>query len=92
MAKNTVALSATGQAIPAGAGTINRVLVGTHSSGVIKLVDSPNGTSGRVILSDYTLPSGAQSIELDLEYHEGVHLVLVSGTATLQLVYSPSIN
>ena len=84
MAKNTVALTATGQAV-VGVGQVARVIVNTHSSGVIKLVDSPNSTSGRVILSDYTLPTGAQSIELNLEFYEGVHFVLVSGTATVQI-------
>jgi len=84
MAKSTLALSATGQAV-VGKGKIQRLIVNTHSSGVIRLIDSPNSTAGRVILSDFTLPSGAQVIELNLEYYEGVHLVIVSGTATVQL-------
>jgi hypothetical protein len=84
MAKSTVALSATGQAV-VGKGKVHKVIVNTHSSGVIKLVDSPNSTAGRVILSDYTLPAGAQVLELNLEYYEGVHFVLVSGTATVQI-------
>lgn len=84
MAKSTTAQSATGQAI-VGRGVISRIIVNTHSSGVIKLVDSPNNTTGRVILADYTLPAGAQSIELGLEFYEGVHVVIVSGTATLQI-------
>lgn len=92
MSKNTVAISATGQAIPAGAGTVNKLIVNTHSSGVVSLTDSPGGASGRVILADYTIPSGAQVIDLDLEYHEGVYLTIASGTATVQLSYSPSIN
>jgi hypothetical protein len=89
MAKNTVAQSATGQAIT-GIGTVNKLIVNTHSSGVLKLVDSPNGTSGRAILDTYTLASGAQVIPLDLEYYEGVHVIIVSGTATIQLAYSPN--
>lgn len=92
MSKNTVALSATGQAIAAGAGTIVKLIVGTHSSGVVRLNDSPNAASGRVILNDYTLPAGAQVIELKLDYSTGVFLTLVSGTATVQLSYDPSIN
>lgn len=92
MAKNTLVLSATGEAIPAGAGTVEAIIVGTHSSGVIRLIDAPSGVSGRVILGDYTLASGAQVIPLGLDYTEGVRFVLVSGTASLQLAYSPSIN
>lgn len=90
MAKNTVALTATGQAIPPGAGTVERIIVNTHSSGVIRLNDSPNSPTGRVILADTTLPAGAQTIQIGAEYYEGVHLTLVSGTATVQLVYTPT--
>lgn len=89
MAKNTVATSATGQLIT-GIGTIDKVIVHTHSSGVIKLVDSPNSSSGRVILADYTLPAGAQILDLNLEYYEGVHFVLVSGTATITITNNPN--
>lgn len=87
MSKNTVALSATGQAIPAGRGIVDRVVVTASSSGVIRLVDSPNSSSGRVILSDLTVTAG-NNIELGFEYYEGVHLVLVSGTATIQIGYT----
>lgn len=89
MAKTTLAVSASGQLVT-GVGTISKIIVNTHSSGVIKLVDSPNSSSGRVILSDYTLPSGAQVLDLDLEYYEGVYLVLVSGTATVQISTIPN--
>lgn len=92
MSKNTVALTATGQAIAAGAGTVAKVIVATHSSGVIRLVDNPNGgLSGRAILADYTLPAGAQVLDLNLDYSQGVTFVLVSGTATVQLAYDPSV-
>lgn len=87
MAKNTVALSASAHTGIVGTGKVAKVIVNTHSSGVIRLIDSPNGTSGRVILADYTLPSGAQTLELDLEYYEGVYFALVSGTATVQIAY-----
>ena len=92
MAKITTPLTATGQAIPAGKGNVEKIVVSTHSSGVIRLVDSPNGTSGRAILGDYTLASGAQVIELDTEYYEGVHFILVSGTATVQITYTQDIT
>ena len=89
--KTTTPISATGQAITAGVGAVTRIIVTTHSSGVIKLVDSPNGTSGRAILDDFTLPTGAQILDLgESEYYEGVHFVLISGSATVQLVYIPN--
>ena len=90
MSKNTVALTATGQAILAGVGVVTKIIVGTHSSGVISLTDSPGGASGRVILNDFTLPAGSQVIDLDLEYYEGVYLTLISGTVSLQLAYNPA--
>lgn len=93
MAKNTVAIIATGQAIGPGAGTVNKVVVNTHSSGVISLIDNPNGgVSGRVILADTTLVSGAQVLDINADYAEGVTVKLVSGSATLQLVYTPSVG
>lgn len=87
MAKNTVVLTASGQVVT-GVGIISKIIVGTHSSGVIRLIDSPNGASGRVILGSYTLPSGAQILDLNLEFYEGVYFELVSGTASIQLVTS----
>jgi hypothetical protein len=92
MAQITTPRTTTGQAIPPGAGTVKKIIVNTHSSGVIKLIDSPNGLSGREILGDFTLPSGAQVIEIESDYSQGVHFQLVSGTATVQLIYQPSIN
>lgn len=86
MSKNTAPQSATGQAL-VGKGIVDKVIVSTHSSGVIRLIDSPNSTSGRVIL-DYTVPSGAQILDIGLEYYEGVHVQLVSGTATISLAHT----
>ena len=87
MAKNTVALIASGQAV-VGRGSVNKIIVNTHSSGVIRLNDSPNSSSGRVILADTTIPTGAQVLDIDLEYYEGVYVTLVSGTASIQLSYT----
>lgn len=85
MAKVSLPLSASG-AVATGVGKVTRVIVGTHSSGVIKLIDSPNSTSGRVLL-DITLAAGAQVLDLgDVEFYEGVYFQLVSGTATVQVV------
>ena len=86
MAKVSLPLSANG-AVATGVGKVKRVIVGTHSSGVIKLIDSPNSTSGRVLL-DITLAAGAQVLDLgDIEFYEGVYFQLVSGTATVQIAY-----
>lgn len=86
MAKVSLPLSASG-AVTSGVGKVKRVIVGTHSSGVIKLIDSPNSTSGRVLLTDTTLTAGAQILDLgDVEFYEGVYFQLVSGTATVQVV------
>lgn len=92
MSKNTVPQTATGQAIPAGTGKVTGLIVNSHSSGVIKLIDSPNSPVGRVILggnNGYTLPtgSGVIPITVGLEFYEGVHLVIVSGTADIQLMF-----
>lgn len=85
MAKVSLPLSAS-DAVASGVGRVTRVIVGTHSSGVIKLIDSPNSTSGRVLL-DITLAAGAQVLDLgDIEFYEGVYFQLVSGTATVQVV------
>lgn len=87
MAKVSLPLSASG-AVATGVGRVTRVIVGTHSSGVIKLIDSPNSTAGRVLLTDTTLTAGAQVLDLgNIEFYEGVYFQLVSGTATVQVVY-----
>lgn len=87
MAKVSLPLSASG-AVATGPGKVTRVIVGTHSSGVIKLIDSPNSTSGRVLLTDTTLTAGAQVLDLGaIEFYEGIYFQLVSGTATVQIAY-----
>lgn len=97
MSKNTVSIVATGQAIPAGRGQVQGIIVNSHSSGVIKLIDAPNSPVGRVIFggaSGYTLPSGSSTIifpssenNSGLEFYEGVHAVIVSGSADIQLIF-----
>lgn len=92
MSKNTPAFSASGQVIAPGAGTVRRILVGTHSSAVIRLIDSPNNAVGRVMLADFPVPAGAQVLTVDLDYSTGVNFVLVSGTGTFQITNDPTIN
>lgn len=89
MSSNNIAAS--GQAVPAGSGRLRRIIVCTHSSGTIQLKDSPGGDSGREMLPTYTLPSGAQILEVDLDYSTGVH-VNIGGTASLVFVYDPTKN
>lgn len=90
MAKNTVALTASGQAI-SGSGTVVKIIVNTHSSGILQLNDSPNSATGRVILAPYTLPTGAQVLDIKEDYTDGVFYTLVSGSATIQLVFEPTV-
>lgn len=99
MSKNTVPLIASGQAIPAGVGKVTGIIVNAHSSGVIKLIDSPNSVTGRILFggnNGYTLPTGSSFIPLTsgeyegVEYYEGVFFQLVSGTADIQLIFKPT--
>jgi len=91
MSKISLAISATGHTGITGKGHIKAIIVNTHSSGVISLVDSPNGLDGRVILAPYTLTTGAQVIPLHKgEYYEGIGFILTSGSATIQIVTEPN--
>ena len=97
MAKNTLSLVASGQAIPAGRGQVIGAIVNSHSSGVIKLIDSPNSASGRVMFggnSGFTLPTGSSVqyfSDKGVEYYEGVNLLVVSGTVDIQLIFEPTV-
>lgn len=89
MSKNTVSLVASGQAITAGRGDLTGIIVNSHSSGVIRLVDSPGGSSGRSLFggdNGYTLATGSSVIDLpNIEYYEGVYLEVISGTVDVQI-------
>jgi hypothetical protein len=96
MAKNTVPQTASGQAQYAsgypvvGAGKVAGIIITTHSSGTLKLVDSPNSQVGRVIMETWTLASGPQTINFPapLDFYEGVNVAL-GGSATFELVIIP---
>lgn len=89
MAKN-VNITATGQAY-VGPGTIAGLIVTSHTSGTIKLVDAPNSAVGRVVLETWTLAAGPQVINFanPLDFVEGLHAT-VGGTAAIQLVINPA--
>ncbi len=94
MAKNSNVI-ASGQVV-VGVGQATGIIVNSHSSGIIKLIDSPSGAAGRVIFggaNGYTIPAGSSVINLvdsGLEYYEGLYFLLVSGTADIQVVYAIS--
>lgn len=96
MAKNTTSIVASGQAPVGTKGQILSITVNSHSSGVIKLIDAPNSPAGRSMfggINGYTLPAGSSVIYLadkGVEYYEGVHVVIVSGTADIQLNFEPT--
>jgi hypothetical protein len=88
MAKNTVPIIATSQAI-VGKGDLKAILVNSHSSGTLKLIDSPNNTTGRLLTDTITFAAGPQVLDLfGIEYYEGVHAV-VGGTANIELIFQP---
>ncbi len=87
MAKNTVPFTATGQQI-VGQGTVVGVIVCSHTSGTLKLVDAPNSAVGRLLLDTWTLAAGPQVLTFPepLDFYEGVHAVC-GGTVNLELVW-----
>src|SRR3990167_2742485 len=91
-------ITATGQVIDpeddAGRGVIYGVIVNNHSSGTLRLVDSPGGASGENLLGNatnsYTFPSGDQVVTFPrpINFHEGVYAE-VGGTLDCDLIWSP---
>jgi hypothetical protein len=96
MAKNTVPMTASGQAQYApnhpviGVGKVAGVIVCSHTSGTLKLVDSPNSQVGRVICDTWTLAAGPQVITFPepLDFYEGVNAAY-GGTVNIELVIVP---
>jgi hypothetical protein len=97
MSKNTLPLTASGQAKYSadqsviGVGQVAGIIVCSHTSGTIKLVDSPNSQTGRIILDTWTLAAGPQVITFPkpLDFYEGVN-VAVGGTVNIELVIDPT--
>ena len=48
--------------VSTGVGVWNGIVINSHSSGTIKVIDGLTAGSGRIILNTYTLPSGSQVI------------------------------
>lgn len=100
MAKNKN-FTATGQLIDpdteARQGIIYGLHVNNHSSGTVKLIDSPSGTSGRYIFGSnanaYDLASGDGIVQFaePLEFYEGVY-VIVGGTLDADLIWEPTVT
>lgn len=92
MSKNTVPLSATGQAI-VGKGRLLGILVCAHSSGTIKLNDSPNSVVGRVVVDTFTFPTGSSYQPMGgLEYYEGLFATIGGTGVSLELVTTPDMG
>lgn len=84
-------ITATGQAV-VGNGSISGVIVCSHTSGTLKLVDSPNGASGRVVLDTYTFATGSGVVIFPgpLEYYEGLYATVGGTGVSLELIQSPN--
>ena len=90
MAKSTVPITATGQAVT-GIGSLTGVVVSTHTNGTLKLIDSPNGTSGRVVLDTFTFASGSSVVLFpSLEFYEGLHAIVGGTGVSLSLITEPN--
>jgi hypothetical protein len=89
MAKN-VNISVTGQAY-VGPGTITGVIVTSHSSGTLKLNDSPNSAVGAVVLDTVTFAAGPNSFIFPgpIDFYQGL-FATVGGTGTFELIISPA--
>ncbi len=89
MSKN-VNITATGEAY-VGSGSIAGVIVPSHTSATLKLNDSPNSATGRVVLDTYTFAagSGVTIFPSPLDFYEGL-FATVGGTGTIELIINPA--
>lgn len=72
-------------AIKTGPGMVWKVICTASASGVIKVWDN-TAASGNVILDSYTI-FPCDEVELMAEYSTGLYLDVVSGTATVTVLY-----
>lgn len=74
--------------IKSGAGTIAGIIVGSHSSGTIKLYDSTTA-SGIVILPTYTYATGSSVIKFpdDIAFTTGLYATLTN-TQDIEIIYN----
>lgn len=74
-----------GALVKGGGGLLKGVIVTASASGVIRLYDSTSA-SGTVILDQFAAAPG-DSIEMPVEFKQGLYFDLVSGTATVTILY-----
>lgn len=72
-------------AVKTGAGRFWKLVVTSSSAGIIRLYDN-TAASGTVILDQSTVVAGDE-IELLCEFQTGLYFDLVSGSATVTLLY-----
>ena len=78
-------LSASGL-VKTGSGTVKGIIVGSHSSGTIKLWDNTSGAS-TILVNTMTLVVGERWIPLfDVNFTVGLY-VTIGGTADITIVY-----
>lgn len=77
-------LSADG-AVKTGQGFLGKVLVTASSAGIIRLYDN-TAASGTVIMDQLAVVAGDE-IELPVEFQTGLYFDLVSGSATVTVLY-----
>lgn len=68
-------------------GVLHRVFVSASSSGVISIYDNASAASGTKIV-DALAVAAKDSIEINAFASNGLYLDLVSGTATLTIMYA----
>lgn len=72
--------------IKTGPGVVARVIVTASAAGVIRLYDN-TAASGTVVLDQMSVVAG-QEIELFVEFDTGLFFDLVSGTATVTVIFT----
>lgn len=72
--------------VKTGYGTINAVIVNSHTAGTLKLWDSLSAT-GAVIINTYTFPAGSSVIDLEeINFNTGLYAT-IGGTADITLIF-----
>lgn len=71
--------------IKTGPGFLGKVIVTASAAGVIRLYDAVSA-AGTVILDQLAVVAGAE-IEIPVEFTTGLYFDLVSGTATVTILY-----
>ncbi len=82
-------IQTTGEAF-VGAGLISGVIVAAHSSGTLKLNDSPNSVIGDVVLDTYTFATGSQVVTFPrpIQFQQGLFATIGGTAVSLALIIS----